>query len=210
MRPRHELPRRLAGGLLGLVLLAGGGCVLRTLEVKSRPAGATVYLDDQAVGVTPLELEFDFYGTRAIRVAKQGYRPHHGEVALGAPWYEWFPLDFCSEVLWPGTIHDRHEYAVALTKIEPGAVDAAATTEFIARAQHRLLESRMQGYTRAITREIERAEAAVGSGATPADRAAATARLNRLHQALAAMPPAGDAAALERWVAAHRTAVRGE
>jgi hypothetical protein len=198
------------GGVLALLLAMAPGCVLRTLAVKSKPAGATVYLDDQAVGVTPLELQFDFYGTRAIRVAKEGYRPHEGEVALHAPWYEWFPLDFVSEVLWPGTIRDRHDYALELVKIEPGAVDAAATAEFAARAEHRLLESRMQGYIRDIAMEIERLEQVVQSAEAPAERDAATVRIDRLHAALVALPAAGSLAAMANWEHSHRAAVRGE
>jgi hypothetical protein len=196
--------------LVVVIACTAPGCVLRTLEVKSTPAGATVYLDDQAVGETPLTMGFDFYGTRAIRVAKEGYHPHQGEVELSAPWYEWFPLDFISEILWPGTIRDRHDVAVELRKIEPGPIDAAATTEFAARAQRRLLESRVQGYVRSIAMELESLDATLGDDPAPEARRTAIGRRDRLREALTALPHAGSVADLAVWEAAHRAAVLGE
>lgn len=195
---------------LAALLIAAPGCVLRTLEVKSTPAGAKVYLDDQPVGATPLTLPFDFYGTRDIRVAKAGYRPHQGEVELAAPWYQWFPLDFFSEVLWPGTIHDRHAYAVALEKIAPGAADDAATDDFVARAQRRLLESRVEGYTRRIALALRDCDARIDADPAAAERRALEARRARLGEALAALPHAGSLADLARWESRHRAAVLAE
>jgi hypothetical protein len=202
--------RRLVAGL-AVLCAAAPGCVLRTLEVKSRPAGAVVYLDDQPVGKTPCTLPFDYYGTRAIRVAKPGYRPHQGEVELAAPWYEWFPLDFFSEILWPGVIRDRHDYAVALEKIEPGAADAAATTEFLERAQRRLLESRVEGYTRRIAVETAAIDAQLADPPEGGDLTALRARRVRLREAVAALATAaGSLADLARWEAAHRATVLAE
>lgn len=210
MRRRGEVRRSIGRTVLLLMVLAagGGGCVLRTLEVKSKPAGAVVYLDDQPVGKTPLTLPFDYYGTRAIRVAKPGHRPHQGEVELDAPWYEWFPLDFFSEILWPGVIHDRHDYAVTLEKIEPNAADAAATAEFVERAQQRLLESRVQGYLRRLTEGLEELDAQLAIPPRSDQVAPLRARRVRLAEALAALPAAaGSLAALAKWEAAHRAAL---
>lgn len=201
---------RLAFALLAL-LVSAPGCVLRTLEVRSTPAGATVYLDDTEVGVTPLDLPFDFYGTRDIRVAKQGYRPHQGEVALGAPWYEWIPFDFVSEVLWPGTIRDRHAYAVTLEPIPAPDETVAGTTDeedaFLARAERRLLESRVGGYVRRITMEIEVLESRRVAAGSAAQRGAYDARLDRIRSALVALPGVNSLAGMAHWERAHRAAV---
>lgn len=201
--------RRLAV-LLAVLATGGGGCVLRTLEVKSKPAGAVVYLDDQAVGKTPLTLPFDYYGTRAIRVAKPGHHPHQGEVELAAPWYEWFPLDFFSEILWPGVIRDRHHYAVELRPVASGPVNEAATAEFVARAERRLLESRIEGYTKQIGMALDAIAGRLEAAPGPAVRRTLEARRDRLRAALAALPAAGSLAGLGRWEAAHRAAVRDE
>jgi hypothetical protein len=213
MRHRDEARRSLGRTVLFLLVFAAGegGCVLRTLEVQSKPAGAVVYLDDQPVGTTPCTLPFDYYGTRAIRLAKTGYRPHQGEVELAAPWYEWFPLDFFSEILWPGVIRDRHDYAVTLEKIEPDAADAAATAEFLERAQRRLLESRVEGYIRRIAVETAAIDEQLAGPSEGGDLKTLRARRVRLREALAALTTAaGSLADLARWEAAHRAAVRGE
>jgi len=204
--------RRLALCILGSSLLlggGGGGCVLRTLEVKSAPAGATVYLDDRPVGRTPCTVEYDFHGTRALRVALEGYRPHQGEVDLTAHWWQWFPLDFCTEVLWPFTIDDHRTVEVTLEQIEPGPGDTAATAEFTARAERRLLDARVRGYHRAITEQLAELAALIEREPAKAARRALIARTDRLREALAALPRrAGSVAALAGWEASHRAAVR--
>ena len=63
-------PARDATGALG----AG------SLQVLSRPAGATVSVDDVVVGVTPLEVGDVMLGTRQVRIELPGYRPWVTEV----------------------------------------------------------------------------------------------------------------------------------
>jgi hypothetical protein len=46
-----------------------------TLVVESRPVGATVYVDGQALGVTPLSLPDLAPGTRRIRLQLAGFSP---------------------------------------------------------------------------------------------------------------------------------------
>jgi hypothetical protein len=46
-----------------------------TLVVESRPVGATVYVDGQAIGVTPLSLPDLAPGTRRIRLQLAGFSP---------------------------------------------------------------------------------------------------------------------------------------
>jgi hypothetical protein len=122
---------------LGLVLAlaAWPGCVVRTLQVRSAPSGARVFLNAREVGVTPLDHPFDHYGTVAIRLVKEGHVPHDGELRLAIPWYEWFPLDFVSEVLWPGTIRDVHTYAVGLDPLPSGDAAKAADEALLRRAE---------------------------------------------------------------------------
>jgi len=46
-----------------------------TLVVESRPVGATVYVDGQAIGVTPLSVSDLAPGTRRIRLQLAGFNP---------------------------------------------------------------------------------------------------------------------------------------
>lgn len=96
-------------------LCAAVGCVERTLLIRSEPAGAPVWVDEQYVGETPFEYPFAHYGVRRLRVGplrdendKLAFEEVEREALVEAPWYETFPLDFFAEVLYPGTLRDEH------------------------------------------------------------------------------------------------------
>lgn len=83
--------------LLALVLMASTGCVRRRLTVRSNPAGALVYVDNQVIGQTPCSVDFTYYGTREIRLVKSGYETLTVNQPIPAPWYQVPPLDFVSD-----------------------------------------------------------------------------------------------------------------
>jgi hypothetical protein len=114
--------RTLPAVLLLLLLPALAGCVERRFAVHSSPEGARVLINGRPEGVTPLVLPFTHYGT--VRVEAEPYDEdgdglpeyrglvvHHG---LSAPWYQWFPVDFFSDNLWPWTLLDSHEVVLVL------------------------------------------------------------------------------------------------
>ena len=80
------------------------------MTVRSNPPGATVYLDGKEIGRTPFSRNFDFYGKREFRLVKDGYETKTVILPVRAPWYQWFPLDFASEVLLPGKLTDQKYY----------------------------------------------------------------------------------------------------
>ena len=104
--------------VLGALVLAAcicSGCVERKLLIRSDPPGAPVWLDEKPLGAAPVEVPFKYYGVSRLRVGPirdaQGrvQRPAvERMVDIAAPWYEEFPVDFFSEVLWPGTLRDDH------------------------------------------------------------------------------------------------------
>ncbi len=95
---------------LGLVLaLASTACqARRTLTVTSQPGGAEVRLDGRHMGTTPVEIEFQHYGTRRVALYLDGYVSHSAVVELRPPWYGRFPFDLLSEVLVPVGWRDGH------------------------------------------------------------------------------------------------------
>ncbi|MDG1991244.1 MAG: PEGA domain-containing protein [Pirellulales bacterium] len=104
------------------LLLMSIGCVQRRMTVRSNPPGALVYVDDYQIGTTPVSTDFVYYGTRKIRLIKDGYDTLTVQQPFPVPWYEIFPLDFVTENLWPWEIRD--ERVVDLAMIPAGTVPA--------------------------------------------------------------------------------------
>lgn len=71
-------------------------------------------LDDEAVGVTPVAVPFEHYGTRRVTFYLQGYRTQSELIDLDPPWYSRFPLDLVTEVFLPIGLRDRRKYHVEL------------------------------------------------------------------------------------------------
>lgn len=90
-----------------LLLLWQTGCVHRRLTIRSNPPGAVVYIDDYPVGTTPCSVSYTYYGTRKVRLVRDGYETLTVMQRIPAPWYEWFPLDFISENVVPIEIRDQ-------------------------------------------------------------------------------------------------------
>jgi hypothetical protein len=95
--------------VVGIVVLAVvcGGCVRRRMTVRSNPPGALVYIDDQEIGKTPVSTPFTYYGTRKIRLVRDGYETLTVMQKVSPPWYEIPPLDFITENLYPGELRDE-------------------------------------------------------------------------------------------------------
>ncbi|MCA9217221.1 MAG: PEGA domain-containing protein [Planctomycetales bacterium] len=83
------------------------GCVRRRMTVRSNPPGALVYIDDQEIGKTPVSTSFTYYGTRKIRLARDGFETETVMQKVKPPWYQIPPLDFISENLYPGELRDE-------------------------------------------------------------------------------------------------------
>jgi hypothetical protein len=107
LRPRRSpVPTWWVVVVAALVLLPGG-CVRRRLNVRTNPAGALVYVDNQQIGTTPCSVDFTYYGTREIRLVKPGYETLTVNQPIPAPWYQIPPIDFVSENLTPTKIRDN-------------------------------------------------------------------------------------------------------
>jgi hypothetical protein len=124
-RPTNDCRRRAATAaapyraLLCLTLAAiisslEVGCVQRRMTIRSNPPGARVYVDDYDVGVTPVSTSFTYYGRRKIQLVKDGYETLTVLQPVWPPWYEVPPLDFASENLVPGELHDPRVFEYQL------------------------------------------------------------------------------------------------
>ena len=107
---------RVALALTALVLMPLG-CVERTVSIESVPSGATVWVNDREVGVTPCEFSFTHYGTFDVRVALEGHEPLVTGAAAIAPWWDTIPLDLVAELL-PGRFVSRNAWRFELVPSE--------------------------------------------------------------------------------------------
>ena len=130
IRPPGGFSAGACGCLLAVAaLVPSWGCVQRRMTIRSSPPGALVYVDDYQIGTTPVSTDFIYYGTRKIRLIKDGYETLTVRQPFPIPWYEIFPLDFVTENLWPWEIRDERVVDLAMSttaSIPPESVVARA------------------------------------------------------------------------------------
>jgi len=100
----------------GMLLLTG--CVRRTLTITTTPPNARVYLNDREIGVSEVTTDFTWYGDYDVVIRKKGYETLHSNWKVDPPWYQWIPIDFFTEVLWPGQFHDERSRNFVLKPAE--------------------------------------------------------------------------------------------
>ncbi|HZT78899.1 MAG TPA: PEGA domain-containing protein [Gemmataceae bacterium] len=94
---------------LPVVLLAAGlagGCVERKYTVYTDPPNVLVLVNNTPLGPSPADGSFVYYGKYTFTLMAPGYETLHVTEDIRAPWYEWWPLDFFFETLWPFEIED--------------------------------------------------------------------------------------------------------
>jgi len=105
-----------------LLAAATAGCVERkfliTTEVPGTPpgmdAGAMVSVNGALQGPTPLDGWFVYYGKYHFTLQKDGFETLQVDQNIPAPWYEWPPIDFFAETIWPFKVRDCREFHYAL------------------------------------------------------------------------------------------------
>lgn len=114
-----------ARGVL-MLAMAGttlSGCVERKLFITSEPTGALVRLNDVQVGVTPVEVEYTWYGKYDVQLEKDGYEPLSTTAKAKAPLHSIPGLDVVVG-LWPGTVkeHVKWHFELQPSQYEPDEV----------------------------------------------------------------------------------------
>ncbi|MFL5328044.1 MAG: PEGA domain-containing protein [Gemmataceae bacterium] len=109
--------------ILGLMVALSAGCVERRYVIESHPPGAMVLVNGQPLGATPVDGHFLYYGKYQLTLIKDGYETLQVEECFRPPWYQWYPIDFLSENVWPGKIEDvrRPKPYQLLPKAQPRA-----------------------------------------------------------------------------------------
>jgi len=97
------------------------------MTIRSDPPGALVYVDDYQIGTTPVSHDFVYYGTRKIRLVKDGFETLTVRQPFPVPWYQVFPLDFVTENLWPGEIRDERVVSLSMQPAGIASPEALVT-----------------------------------------------------------------------------------
>ena len=116
---------------LSLLLLPA--CVQRKIRVTSTPPGARVILNDQEIGVTPVETRFTFYGGYDIQLIKPGYEHIHELRQAKAPLYEYPVIDLAATAA-PTNIDHTIEWHFDLTPTAESINQSAAREALLDRA----------------------------------------------------------------------------
>ncbi|MFM8633844.1 MAG: PEGA domain-containing protein, partial [Planctomycetia bacterium] len=106
--------RAITVAVVACMLAGCFGCVQRRMTIRSNPPGALVYVDDYQVGTTPVSTDFIYYGTRKIRLVKDGFETLTVRQPFPLPWYQVFPLDFVTENLVPWEVRDERVVDLAM------------------------------------------------------------------------------------------------
>ena len=97
------------------VLMVLAGCVERELTINTTPQGALVSLNDEEIGVSPVKVNFNWYGDYCVRISKEGYETLNTHRKLKGPWYDKFPFDFFAQIVNPNRIVDSYEWMFELS-----------------------------------------------------------------------------------------------
>jgi len=156
------------------------GCVRRRMTIRSNPPGAMVYVDDYdyPIGTTPISHNFTYYGTRKIRLVKDGYETLTVMEPIDAPWYQIPPFDFVSENLVPAEIHDRHTltYQLVPQRVVP-------TEELVGRAEGLRRQAQSSGIVRtspSVSADLAPYGASTGPSVAPGAQSTGGTRLHDL------------------------------
>jgi len=101
-----------------LTVILVGGCVERKLTINTQPEGATVTLNDEEIGQSPVTVSFNWYGDYNVRISKEGYETLKTHRALKGPWYDNFPFDFFAQVLSSKRIVNSYEWTFKLEEMQ--------------------------------------------------------------------------------------------
>ncbi|GAB4548040.1 MAG: hypothetical protein Tsb0013_08300 [Phycisphaerales bacterium] len=118
---------RLLITALAALMLVGCGTQSRRIIVTSEPSGARVHLNDVDVGVTPVEVDFTYFGVYDVRLRKDGYEPVWESMDAEAPLHEWPGIDLIAMAIPGDEITElRWHFVLAPEDVDPaGLVERA-------------------------------------------------------------------------------------
>lgn len=108
-------------------------CVQRRIKVTSTPPGARVIINDQDIGVTPVETRFTFYGGYDVQLLLDGYEPVHELRQAKAPLHEYPGIDLIATAI-PADFDHTVKWHFDLTPVAEATDPEAAREALLQRA----------------------------------------------------------------------------
>lgn len=106
--------------LLLLTLACFSGCVSRRMTIRTDPPGALVEVDGERLGLSPVSMDFTYYGTHEITLSAPGFETLKVQQPVARPIYQRIPIDFVSNHFLGTHVTDRHEFSYRLRpRVEP-------------------------------------------------------------------------------------------
>ena len=85
------------------------------MMVRSNPPGATVYVDGYEIGTTPIATDFIYYGTRQIKLVKDGYETLTVNQPIPAPGTSIPGWTSSARTWFPGNLRDMRTLTYQLS-----------------------------------------------------------------------------------------------
>lgn len=99
------------------------GCVDRRFVVETNVPGAQVAIDGTPIGPSPADGRREYPGWYTFTASAPGYEPLEQRVRFRPRWYDYPPLDFFAEVVWPFRIEDVWRVRLDLEPVRPVNLD---------------------------------------------------------------------------------------
>jgi hypothetical protein len=119
-------------------------CVQRKIRVTSTPPGARVLINDQEVGVTPVDTRFKFYGGYDVQLIKSGYEHVHELRQAKAPLYEYPVVDLAATAI-PADLENTIVWHFDLTPVPETTDPETAREDLLNRAESMREQTRTLG-----------------------------------------------------------------
>ncbi len=98
------------------------GCVERKLTINTEPSGALVMLNDEEIGISPVTVNFQWYGDYKVRIQKEGFETIDTHRNLKAPLHDAAGLDLLATI-WPERREDHYTWTFELNPYVPPSRD---------------------------------------------------------------------------------------
>jgi len=99
--------------------IAASGCVerryvVRTVDPSGRPVNALVDINGEEVGISPVSVNYEYYGDRRVTIQAEGFQTIRTVMPLRAPWWDNVVTGFFSENVVPYTLRDERAFTYQL------------------------------------------------------------------------------------------------